>query len=79
MSQTTSKTPSRIPISSSTWFITGIGRGLGRNIAEVVMQHGGRVAGTVRNLAHADELKKQFPDQLWIGRTRFSLLPRFVY
>jgi NAD(P)-dependent dehydrogenase (short-subunit alcohol dehydrogenase family) len=72
MSQTTSKTPSRIPISSSTWFITGISRGLGRNIAEEVMQRGGRVAGTVRNLAHADELKKQFPDQLWIGELDLS-------
>jgi NAD(P)-dependent dehydrogenase (short-subunit alcohol dehydrogenase family) len=72
MSQTTSKTPSRIPISSSTWFITGIGRGLGRNIAEEVMQRGGRVAGTVRNLAHVDELKKQFPDQLWIGELDLS-------
>ena len=70
MSQTQLQTFSRIPISSSTWFITGIGRGLGRNIAEEVMQRGGRVAGTVRNLADADELKKQFPDQLWIG-TRF--------
>jgi NAD(P)-dependent dehydrogenase (short-subunit alcohol dehydrogenase family) len=72
MSQTTSKTPSRIPISSSTWFITGIGRGLGRNIAEEVMQRGGRVAGTVRSLAHADELNKQFPDQLWIGELDLS-------
>jgi NAD(P)-dependent dehydrogenase (short-subunit alcohol dehydrogenase family) len=72
MSQTTSKTPSRIPISSSTWFISGIGRGLGRNIAEEVMQRGGRVAGTVRNLTHADELKKQFPDQLWIGELDLS-------
>ena len=35
------------------------------------MRRGGRVAGTVRNLAHADELKKQFPDQLWIAATRF--------
>src|SRR6476469_6090433 len=53
---------------SSTWFITGINRGLGRSIAEEVMRRGGRVAGTVRNLAHADELQKQFPDQLWIGK-----------
>src|SRR5437899_6057178 len=72
MSQTQLQTFSRIPISSSTWFITGIGRGVGRNIAEEVMQRGGRVAGTVRNLAHADELKKQFPDQLWIGELDLS-------
>src|SRR4029077_10246253 len=72
MSQTTSNTPSRIPISASTWFITGIGRGLGRNIAEEVLRRGGRVAGTVRNLAQADEMKKQFPDQLWIGKLDLS-------
>ena len=36
------------------------------------MQRGGRVAGTVRNLAHADELKKQFPDQLWIRELDLS-------
>src|SRR4029453_12885352 len=57
---------------SSTWFITGIGRGLGRNIAEEVLRRGGRVAGTVRNLAHVDELKKQFPDRLWIGELDLS-------
>lgn len=31
-----------------------------------VMRRGGRVAGTVRNLVQADQLQKQFPDQLWI-------------
>src|SRR6185295_5463353 len=72
MSKTKSQTSSRIPISSSTWFITGINRGLGRGIAEEVLQRGGRVAGTVRNLAHADELKQQFPDQLWIGELDLS-------
>ena len=36
------------------------------------MRRGGRVAGTVRNLAHADELKKQFPDQLWIRKLDLS-------
>jgi NAD(P)-dependent dehydrogenase (short-subunit alcohol dehydrogenase family) len=66
MSETTFPTSSRIPISSSTWFITGVGRGLGRNIAREVLERGGRVAGTVRNLSHAEELKRQFPDQLWI-------------
>jgi NAD(P)-dependent dehydrogenase (short-subunit alcohol dehydrogenase family) len=65
MSKTQTQTSSRIPISSSTWFITGINRGLGRSIAEEVMRRGGRVAGTVRNLAHADPLQKQYPGQLW--------------
>src|SRR5580765_3659366 len=65
MRTTQSQTSSRIPISSSTWFITGINRGLGRSIAEEVLRRGGRVAGTVRNLANAASLQKQFPDQLW--------------
>jgi NAD(P)-dependent dehydrogenase (short-subunit alcohol dehydrogenase family) len=67
MSENTPHEPSGIPISSSTWFITGINRGLGRSIAEDVLRRGGRVAGTVRKLADANELKQQFPDQLWVG------------
>lgn len=72
MSQTQSQRTQRIPLSSSTWFITGIGRGLGRSIAEEVLRRGGRVAGTVRNLAHADELKDKFPGQLWAGKLDLS-------
>jgi NAD(P)-dependent dehydrogenase (short-subunit alcohol dehydrogenase family) len=59
-------------VSSSTWFITGINRGLGRSIAEEVMRRGGRVAGTVRNLGSVDELKEKFPDQLWAGELDLS-------
>ena len=66
MNKTRMQTSSRTPISSSTWFITGINRGLGRSIAEEVLRRGGRVAGTIRNLASVDQLKRQFPDQLWI-------------
>src|SRR5262249_25061502 len=72
MSQTHSQANSHIPVSSSTWFITGIGRGLGRSIAEEVMRRGGRVAGTVRNLTHVDQLRKEFTDQLWIGKLDLS-------
>lgn len=68
MKKTSSPTPLRVPISSSTWFITGIGRGLGRNIAEEVMRRGGRVAGTVRDLTQAAQLRKEFPGQLWVTR-----------
>jgi NAD(P)-dependent dehydrogenase (short-subunit alcohol dehydrogenase family) len=57
---------------TSTWFITGINRGLGRNIAEEVLRRGGRVAGTVRRLAHADELTKQFSDRLWVAELDLS-------
>jgi NAD(P)-dependent dehydrogenase (short-subunit alcohol dehydrogenase family) len=69
-------TPSRIPISSSTWFITGISRGLGRNVAEEVMKRGGKVAGTVRKFADANELKDRFPDQLWSAELDLSNLAK---
>lgn len=72
MSETQSTKSLRIPVSSSTWFITGIGRGLGRSIAEEVLHRGGKVAGTVRNPAHADGLKKQFPDQLSVTELDLS-------
>jgi NAD(P)-dependent dehydrogenase (short-subunit alcohol dehydrogenase family) len=72
MTQTQSQQTSRIPLSSSTWFVTGVGRGLGRSIAEELLRRGGRVAGTVRNLAHADELKNEFQDRLWIGKLDLS-------
>jgi NAD(P)-dependent dehydrogenase (short-subunit alcohol dehydrogenase family) len=61
-----------VPISSSTWFITGINRGLGRSIAEAVLRRGGRVAGTVRRLADANSLIQTFPDQLWVGEMDLS-------
>jgi NAD(P)-dependent dehydrogenase (short-subunit alcohol dehydrogenase family) len=59
-------------VSSSTWFITGINRGLGRSIAEEVMGRGGRVAGTVRKLADGNRLKEKFRDQLWVGELDLS-------
>ena len=63
---------SGLSLSSSTWFITGINRGLGRNIAEEVMRRGGRVAGTVRKLADVNQMKEQFPGQLWVGELDLS-------
>ena len=72
MAQTQSQLTPRVPFSSSTWFITGIGRGLGRSLAGEVLRRGGRVAGTVRNLTHADELKDTFPGQLWVGKLDLS-------
>lgn len=74
MSTSTSHPFSKTPVSASTWFITGINRGLGRSIAETVLRRGGRVAGTVRKLADADELIREFPDQLWAGELDLSNL-----
>ncbi|WP_321475952.1 SDR family oxidoreductase [uncultured Paludibaculum sp.] len=72
MSSSTSSSFSSLPISASTWFITGISRGLGRSIATEVMQRGGRVAGTVRNLSDAGDLRQRFPNRLWLGTLDLS-------
>lgn len=50
-----------------TWFITGISTGLGRVMAEKLLAAGERVAGTLRNLAVADDLKERYGDQLWLA------------
>lgn len=79
MSTRTSQPSASRSISSSIWFITGISRGLGRSIAEAVLQRGGSVAGTVRNLADANDLRQRFPDQLWVGAldlTDLSNIPK---
>jgi NAD(P)-dependent dehydrogenase (short-subunit alcohol dehydrogenase family) len=45
-----------------TWFITGVGSGLGRAIAEAALAKGDRVVGTTRKPADANELTERFPD-----------------
>ena len=61
-----------LPVKSSTWFVTGINRGLGRSIAEAILERGGRVAGTVRRRIDAAELKERFPSQLWVSELDVS-------
>lgn len=51
-----------------TWFITGISSGLGRLLAEQVLDSGGRVVGTVRRPAAAADLRDRFPDRLTVHR-----------
>ena len=50
-----------------TWFITGISTGFGRVMAEKLLAAGDRVAGTLRDLSAADDLKAQFGDRLWLA------------
>lgn len=45
-------------------FITGINRGLGRHLAEQVLDAGGSVAGTTRHLAQLDDLKLRHGNRL---------------
>lgn len=48
-----------------TWFITGINRGLGRCLAEALLERGDRVAGTARKLAELDGLRAVYGERLW--------------
>ncbi len=44
------------------WFITGCSTGFGRNLAQEVLQNGGRVAVTARNPNDVQELVNKFPE-----------------
>ena len=46
------------------WLITGSANGLGRTLAEAVLESGDRLVATARNPARLDDLKKQFGDQI---------------
>ncbi len=48
-----------------TWLITGINRGLGRDLAESLLERGDRVAGTARRPAELDGLKAMHGERLW--------------
>lgn len=48
-----------------TWLITGINRGLGRELAEALLERGDRVAGTARYPAELDGLKATHGERLW--------------
>jgi NAD(P)-dependent dehydrogenase (short-subunit alcohol dehydrogenase family) len=46
------------------WFITGAGRGFGKEFARNALLRGDRVAGTARNLTDLDDLVEEFGDRL---------------
>jgi NAD(P)-dependent dehydrogenase (short-subunit alcohol dehydrogenase family) len=48
-----------------TWLITGINRGLGRDLAEALLERGDRVAGTARKPIELDDLKAKYGERLW--------------
>ena len=48
-----------------TWFITGVSSGLGRIMAEQLLEQGDRVAGTARKPETLNDLKTKFGEQLW--------------
>lgn len=47
-----------------TWLITGASTGIGRGIAEAVLQHGDQAAVTARNLHKMDDLKEKYGDRV---------------
>jgi NAD(P)-dependent dehydrogenase (short-subunit alcohol dehydrogenase family) len=47
-----------------TWFITGSSRGLGRSLAEAVLEKGDQLAATSRNSADLHDLVKHYPGQV---------------
>lgn len=49
-----------------TWLITGISTGFGRRMAEVLLERGERVAGTVRNASSVATLAERHADQLQV-------------
>lgn len=48
------------------WFITGINRGLGRQLAEALLAHGDRVAGTARRVGELADLQAKYGERLWV-------------
>lgn len=53
---------------SKVWFITGSSRGLGRSLAEAVLDTGDQVVATARKPEVLKDLVDQFPGQIKIIR-----------
>src|SRR5260370_3206393 len=51
---------------SSTWFITGTSRGMGRELTEQALARGDRVAATLRTPSQLDDLVAVNGDRLWV-------------
>jgi len=51
---------------AKTWFITGTSTGLGRTLAERLLERGDRVVATLRQPAALDELRAQHGDRLHV-------------
>lgn len=52
---------------NSNWFITGINRGLGRELAEQLLANGNKVFGTTRQLQQVADLQAAYPKQLLLA------------
>lgn len=52
-----------IPV-KKVWFITGSSRGLGRSLAEAVLEAGDKLVATARNIALLNDLKARYGQQI---------------
>jgi NAD(P)-dependent dehydrogenase (short-subunit alcohol dehydrogenase family) len=52
---------------SKTWFITGASSGLGRELAELLLQRGDRVAATVRKSDALHDFVAKYGERLWVA------------
>ena len=50
---------------SSTWFITGASRGMGRELTEQALARGDRVTATLRTPSRLDDLVAVHGHRLW--------------
>ncbi|MAN67740.1 oxidoreductase [uncultured Hyphomonas sp.] len=58
-----------------TWLITGVGKGLGKDLAEIVLQRGDRVVGTVRSGRDKQAFAASDPERavpIFLDVTRFD-------
>ncbi len=54
-------------MTTHTWFITGTSSGFGRQLTEVLLARGDRVAATARNTASLTDLSARHGDRLWLA------------
>ena len=52
---------------SKTWFITGASSGFGRELTELLLQRGDRVAATVRKPDALQDLAAKYGERLWVA------------
>ena len=55
-----------------TWLITGVSSGFGREMARQLLARGDRVAGTLRRMDAAADLKARYGDALWLAQLEMT-------
>ena len=63
-------------MANSTWFITGVNSGFGRELAEQLLGRGDQVAGTIRREGSVDDLRAKYGNRFWVGHLDVTDLPK---